>query len=95
VPANALGLVGALVRNSGTLDITAEDSRYLNFGRVVDTTRMRVEFGFQPRYSTGETVEAYLQGLGPRRRLFVTGASVGSAVLRTRLRQRVPSLSGG
>jgi UDP-glucose 4-epimerase len=95
VPAGALGLVGALVRNSGTLDVTAEESRYLNFGRVVDTARLRAEFGFQPRYSTAETVEAYLQGLGPRHRLLLTGAGVGSALLRTRLRQRVPSLSGG
>jgi UDP-glucose 4-epimerase len=95
VPAGALGLVGALVRNSGALDVTAEESRFLNFGRVVDTTRLRDEFGFQPRYTTAETVEAYRQGLGPRPRLLLTGTGVGSAMLRTRLGSSVQPASGG
>ena len=30
-----------LVRNSGAVDFTAEDASFLNFGRVVDTTRLR------------------------------------------------------
>jgi UDP-glucose 4-epimerase len=95
VPAGALGVAGALVRNSGTLDITAEESRYLNFGRVVDTSRLREEFGFRPRYTTAETVEAYRQGLGPRPRLLLTGAGVGSAMLRARRRQAALPASGG
>jgi UDP-glucose 4-epimerase len=95
VPAGALGMVGALVRNSGALDVTAEESSYLNFGRVVDTTRLRTEFGFVPRFSTAETVEAFRQGLGPQRRLLFIGAGVGSAVLRARRARRTPVISGG
>jgi UDP-glucose 4-epimerase len=95
VPSGALGAVSALVRNSGTLDITAEESRYLNFGRVVDTTRLHQEFGFQPRYTTGETVEAYLQGLAPRPRLLLTGAGVGSALVRARLQRGALGATGG
>jgi UDP-glucose 4-epimerase len=81
VPAPALGLVGALVRNSGVVDFTAEESRFLNFGRVVDTTRLHDEFGFTPRYTTAEAVESYLSGAAPRRRLLLTGLGVGSELL--------------
>jgi UDP-glucose 4-epimerase len=94
VPAAALGAVGALVRNSGTLDVTAEESRYLNFGRVVDTTRLKSEFGYTPRHSTAETVEAFLHGLRPQRRLLFIGAGVGSAVLRARRARQSPAISG-
>jgi UDP-glucose 4-epimerase len=94
VPASALGVVGALVRNSGALDVTAEESRYLNFGRVVDTTRLRTEFGYDPRYSTADTVEAFLRGLPPQRRLLFIGAGVGSALLRARRAQQAPAIAG-
>jgi UDP-glucose 4-epimerase len=62
VPAPALGLAGAIVRNSGAVDITAEDARFLNFGRVVDTTRLRAVFGYVPRFTTDEAVAAFLAG---------------------------------
>lgn len=94
VPAAALGVVGALVRNSATFDITAEESRYLNFGRVVDTTRLRTEFGYLPRYSTAETVEAFLHRLRPQPRLLLIGAGVGSAVLRARRARQTLAVSG-
>jgi UDP-glucose 4-epimerase len=94
VPASALGVVGAAVRNSGALDITAEGSRYLNFGRVVDTTRLRNEFGYTPRYNTAETVEAFLHGLRPQRRMLFIGAGVGSAMLRARRARQTPAISG-
>jgi UDP-glucose 4-epimerase len=95
VPAGALGVVGALVRNSGALDITAEEASYLNFGRVVDTARLHTHFGFTPRYSTADTVEAFLHGLRPQRRLLVIGARVGSALVRGRRARRMPAVSGG
>jgi UDP-glucose 4-epimerase len=94
VPSAALNVVGTLVRNSGTLDVTAEGSRYLNFGRVVDTNRLRTEFGYQPRYSTADTVEAFLTGPRPQRRLLFMGAGVGSALLRARRARRTPVVSG-
>jgi UDP-glucose 4-epimerase len=94
VPDAALGLVSGVVRNSGLLDVTAEESSYLKFGRVVDTTRLRTEFGFTPRFSTAETVAAFRQGLRPRSRPLLTGAGVGSAVLRTRRAGEVPAITG-
>lgn len=88
VPRRALGLVGTLVRNSGVLDVTAEDARYLNYGRVVDTTRLRTEFGFTPRYPTAEAVASFLDGLRPRTRFLHAGLGVGSQVLNARLDRR-------
>ena len=60
VPAPAVSAVGALVRNSGALELSAEQAEYLNFGRVVDAGRLREEFGFVPQYSTEAALEDYL-----------------------------------
>jgi UDP-glucose 4-epimerase len=60
VPAPAIALVGSLVRNSGVVDVSAEEASFLNYGRVVDTTRMRTEFGYRARYTTAEALRSYL-----------------------------------
>jgi UDP-glucose 4-epimerase len=60
VPSPAIALVGSLVRNSGVVDVSAEEASFLNYGRVVDTTRLRTEFGYQPRYTTAEALRSYL-----------------------------------
>jgi UDP-glucose 4-epimerase len=94
VPAPALGLAGSAVRNSGVVDITAEGPSYLNFGRVVDTTRLRTTFGYQPRYSTVATVESYLQAQRPGPRTVLTGLGVASRLLEARRSQRALTGSG-
>src|SRR4051812_11660035 len=90
VPTSAVGLVGTLVRNSGVVDFTAEESRYLCYGRVVDTTRLHTEFGYTPRFTTSETVRSYAgersSRLGPGR----FGLGVGSRVLQARSARRRP-----
>jgi UDP-glucose 4-epimerase len=60
VPAPAVSAVGALVRNSGALELSAEEAAYLNFGRVVDTGLLRARLGFVPRYSTEGALDDYL-----------------------------------
>ena len=60
VPSPAIALVGALVRNSGVVDVSAEEASFLNHGRVVDTTRLRTVFGYQPRYTTVDALRSYL-----------------------------------
>ena len=37
----------------GFVDYSPEQMRFLNFGRVVDTTLLRTEFGYTPRCTTG------------------------------------------
>ena len=61
VPASAVAAVGVAVRNSGVAEVTAEKTSFLNHGRVVDTTRLRTQFGFTPRYTTEEALRAYLE----------------------------------
>ena len=52
VPAPAVQAVGRAVRRAGLLDFSAEQLRFLEFGRVVDTTRLREDFGYTPRFGT-------------------------------------------
>jgi len=82
VPPVALGAVGTLVRNSGVLDVTAEETRYLHYGRVVDTRRLRERFGYEPRHDTAATVAAFAAGLKSRPRPAALALGVGSRVLR-------------
>lgn len=62
VPAPAMAAVGGLVRNSGVLEVSAEHASFLNYGRVVDTTRLRTRFGFTPRYTTAQALDSYVAG---------------------------------
>jgi UDP-glucose 4-epimerase len=94
VPAAALGVAGTVVRNSGVLDVTGEESRFLNFGRVLDTTRLREEFGYSPRFTTSETVQDYLTASRPVPKIALAGLGVGSQLLQARLDRRRPAVSG-
>jgi UDP-glucose 4-epimerase len=60
VPLPAVQLVGRAVRRGGLVDFSPEQVRFLEFGRVVDTTRLREDFGYQPRYSTAAAFEDFL-----------------------------------
>ncbi|HKF34741.1 MAG TPA: NAD-dependent epimerase/dehydratase family protein [Jatrophihabitantaceae bacterium] len=62
VPAPAVRAVVSLVRRSGMVDFSPEQVRFLSHGRVVDTSRLRTQFGYQPRYSTAAAFEAFLAG---------------------------------
>jgi UDP-glucose 4-epimerase len=62
VPSPAVAAVGAVVRNSGVSEVSAERTSFLNFGRVVDTTKLRTQFGYEPRYSTEDALQSYLDG---------------------------------
>jgi UDP-glucose 4-epimerase len=54
-----LGLVG------GSLEWSPEQMRLLNFGRVVDTSVLRDEFSYTPRYSTDQALADYARTLPP------------------------------
>jgi len=59
--------------------------RYLRFGRVVDTTRMRREFGFEPGYTTEEAMRAYLVDSGTEPLITRASLERRSAQIGTRL----------
>ena len=50
LPTPALGSVGRVSRRFGFVDYSPEQMRFLNFGRVVDLTRLIDDFGFEPRH---------------------------------------------
>lgn len=54
VPAPLVGLLGGVLRQAGVADFSPEQLRFLNFGRVVDTTRLVEDFGYRPIYTTAE-----------------------------------------
>jgi UDP-glucose 4-epimerase len=66
VPDLAVGTVSRLFRGAGLVDFSPEQMRFLNFGRVVDTTRLRTEFGFTPRWTTTQAFDDFVNGRGLR-----------------------------
>lgn len=54
VPSPLVGPLGGMLRRAGIADFSPEQLRFLNFGRVVDITRLIDDFGYRPRYSTAE-----------------------------------------
>ncbi len=50
----------------GLADFSPEQMHFLNFGRVVDTTRLRTEFGFTPRWTTVQAFDDFVNGCGLR-----------------------------
>ena len=65
LPSPALGSVGRLSRRFGFVDYSPEQMRFLNFGRVVDTTVLRTEFGYTPRYTTETALNDYARTVPP------------------------------
>jgi len=62
VPSPAVGVVARVVRQAARIQFTPDQTRFLNFGQVADTTRLRTVFGFHPRFSTAEAFDDYLRG---------------------------------
>ncbi len=60
VPAPLAGFVGAVVRRTGRVDFTPEQLRFLQFGRVVDTSRLEEEFGYEPAFDVREAFEDFV-----------------------------------
>jgi UDP-glucose 4-epimerase len=65
IPTPALGSVGRLSRRFGFVDYSPEQMRFLNFGRVVDTSVLRTTFGYTPRYTTAAALDDYARTLDP------------------------------
>ncbi|HWN29703.1 MAG TPA: NAD-dependent epimerase/dehydratase family protein [Actinomycetospora sp.] len=66
IPQPAVPLVGRFTRRARLVDFSPEQMRLLNFGRVVDTTKLRGEFGFTPRWTTVQAFDDFVAGRGLR-----------------------------
>jgi UDP-glucose 4-epimerase len=66
VPRSAIPALTKLFGGSRAVDFAPDQIRYLNYGRVVDTTRLQTAFGFVPRWTTVEAFDDYVAGSGLR-----------------------------
>ena len=64
VPGFGVWALDSLRRANRYTEITRDQFNYLSYGRVMDTTRMRTELGYQPKWTTAEAFDDYVRGRG-------------------------------
>ncbi|SDI67302.1 UDP-glucose 4-epimerase [Actinokineospora alba] len=81
----ALPAAGRLLRGARLVDFSPDHVRYLNYGRVLDTTRLKAELAFTPRWTTRQAFDDYVSG-SQLRPVFTPAllAAARSRVLETR-----------
>ena len=62
IPEPTMAIVGRLLRSSHLVDYCPEQLRFLHHGPVLDTTRLRAEFGFTPRWTTAQAFDDFVHG---------------------------------
>jgi len=65
LPSFTASSTAAVVRRARLADFSPDQITFLTYGRAVDTTRMRAEFGFEPEYTTASAFDAFRSSLGP------------------------------
>jgi UDP-glucose 4-epimerase len=88
VPVPAVATLGRVMRRSGLVDFSPEQTQFLNFGRVVSNQRLKEEFGYLPSYSTSAAFDTLLTGR-PVRKL-ISPELVAAAEQRLARLLRVP-----
>ena len=69
VPSPAVSAVGSVFRRAGLVDFSPEQMQFLQFGRGVDTTRLRQDFGYSPAFTTRAAFDDFVAGRGLTRYL--------------------------
>ncbi|MCV7282895.1 SDR family oxidoreductase [Mycolicibacterium flavescens] len=64
VPRSALWAVDSLRRATRYTELDREQLDYMSYGRVMDTSRMRSELGYSPKWTTVEAFDDYVRGRG-------------------------------
>jgi UDP-glucose 4-epimerase len=64
VPGFGVWALDSLRRANRYHEINREQFNYLSYGRVMDTTRMHNELGYQPKWTTAEAFDDYVRGRG-------------------------------
>ncbi len=77
LPPPLVPLTGRGMIRTGLADFSPEQVRFLTYGRGVDTTRMREELGFTPKYTTQEAFMSFVESRGLNR--IVSPKRVGAA----------------
>jgi UDP-glucose 4-epimerase len=61
IPWPFVSAVAGLAQRSRRIDVTPDQLRFLQFGRVVDTARLREQLGYTPRYTTRQAFEDFIR----------------------------------
>ena len=64
LPGFLTSTAGNILSRLGLVDFAPENADFLRYGRVVDTTRMREVFGFDPQFTTSQAFDALAERLG-------------------------------
>lgn len=67
VPLPFAAPVAGALRRFGLVDFPSDQLRFLVYGRVADTTRLKRRFGYTPKLSTRQSLEEYVRGRRFRR----------------------------
>lgn len=59
-----VGMLDSLLTRVRGRDSNRDQLEYMSYGRVMDTTRMRTELGYQPKWTTMEAFDDYVRGRG-------------------------------
>lgn len=60
VPATLLAPLVSVLKDARVPSIRSDQEDFLSHGRVLDTTRMRTELGFHPKYTTIQTLDDFI-----------------------------------
>lgn len=75
-------------RRAGLVDFSPEQLRFLEHGRVADTTRLREKFGYTPRFTSVEAFDDFVRARGLNRYLNPEVAGAVEAAILERLPKR-------
>jgi len=64
VPTFGVGAVDSVRKATMNSEVNRDQLDYLSYGRVMDTTRMRTELGFDPKWTTLEAFDDFVRGRG-------------------------------
>jgi UDP-glucose 4-epimerase len=65
LPSFAVSSFGSAIRQTRVADFSPEQVAFLTFGRGLDTTRMRTELKFEPKFSTAEAFADFAESVAP------------------------------
>ena len=64
VPSFWMRLADSLRKTTMHSELNRDQLAYLAYGRVMGTTRMRTELGFEPKWTTSEAFDDFVRGRG-------------------------------
>jgi UDP-glucose 4-epimerase len=64
LPTVGVRIMDSLLRATSGTELNRDHLAYMSYGRVMDTTRMRTELGYEPKWTTVEAFDDYVRGRG-------------------------------